>query len=139
MRAHGPKHCKRGVFNSVGTWLILLSIVLGGVYYYQVKKDAAYEACQAAYNVSVSKILGIRAQLTASSDRAQTNLILGVAKMMAEEPHQGEQNNAQEEQEDKEFRKLFSTFTVEIARIEQERKENPVPEIPSCALKEKDR
>lgn len=129
---------RRGTRREVGKrWIrrvtpyvpLVVAAMIGLHYIWFVGEEQELEECQSRYNLAVSKTLTIRSKLTARELANQTGLILAVGQMMREPEAR---TPAEERTQDAKFRGLFIKFAEEAEAINEERRANPLPELPDC-------
>ena len=115
---------------SVSILWVILALALGGFSGWQVHTDSQRAECQAQYNLAFTEQLRIRADLSAVSDGAQSDLLRGVSRLISLPPSS---KPAVQASRTKDFRKLFSDFDAAVIRADKARRETPLPVIPDCA------
>lgn len=124
------------VSNHIAVFLVSGALLVGGAYFYQVQGEkeqarsfAAQTQCQAKYNKAFAVQLTERSRLSAASDNAKNDLLLGISKMVFAPPTTNAKVQAKRAQS---FRDLFTKFDKAVAKVEKDRAATPLPIIPDC-------
>lgn len=115
---------------SVSVLWAVLAVLLGIFSGWQVYTDSEQAECQAQYNLAFTEQLRIRSNLAVASDQAQSALLLGVSRLVAQP---ASDNPKIQSARAAEFRQLFTTFDEAVVKAEKSRQETPLPPIPDCA------
>lgn len=95
----------------------------------QVYRESSRAACQASYNAAFATQLTERSKLASASDKAQSDLLLGVSRLIAAPPTEDPKVQAKRSAD---FRQLFVKFEKAAEQAEQARKSTPLPALPNC-------
>ncbi len=112
-----------------GAVLVCLALTMGGLYATQVHQASERAACQAGYNQAFAVQLSERSRLSAASDGAQSDLLLGVSKALTLKPTTDPAVTAKRQAE---FLDLFRDFDRAAAAVAIARAATPLPPIPNC-------
>jgi hypothetical protein len=99
------------------------------LYAVQIHRESSRAACQASYNAAFATQLTERAKLSSASDKAQSDLLFGVSRLIAAPPTQDPKAQAKRSAD---FRQLFVKFEKAAEQVEQARKSTPLPAFPNC-------
>lgn len=124
-----PGRALAWVDKHAGAILVCLALTMGGLYAVQVHQASERAACQAGYNRAFAVQLTARSALAAQSDQAQSDLLLGVSRLIAAKPSTDPKVVAKRQAE---FRALFVAFDRAAAAVESARAATPLPDIPNC-------
>lgn len=104
---------------------MVVAVVGGGLYAVGVHEAA----CQSRYNQALAVQVTERSRIGSASDKAQSDLLLGVSKLISAKPSTDPKVRAKRT---KEFLKLFSEFDKATKAVELARQQSPLPPIPKC-------
>ncbi len=110
----------------VGVLLVLLAVIAGGLYYYDVREQEERSRCQAGLNIAFAENIVKRSAISVASDQADKALLLGVARLLAEP----EAISSKEKREQSaRFLALFTDYRQAAVDVDALRKQNPYPEL----------
>lgn len=109
-------------------WAAAVLLLAGGSYYV-LHQEEARSTCQAQYNEAFTQQAEIRSRLSAASDKAQSDFISGVGKLILAPPSTDKKVL---DKRAKAFAKLFVDFDRVVAQVEKDRAANPLPVTPDC-------
>jgi hypothetical protein len=120
----------------VGVIAVGLALIIGGTSFYQMREQHeqarelnAVSTCQAEYNAAFAGQLRIRSEIFQASDDTRNDLLGGVAALFLA-PRVNDE--AEQERRNAAFRKLFEDYLAANQRVEDARKNTPLPPIPDC-------
>jgi hypothetical protein len=114
----------------IGPVVLLLAVLMGVQYMYQINQDRRTSACQTQFNQAFAKQLTIRSELASQAQANVDKIILSVGKMIA--PSSAKNPTGKErERLAAEYRKLFTDFARESAEIQRKRNNTPLPKLPT--------
>lgn len=123
--------------SSVRSWLtdnfgwlvIVIALIFGATYAYEVHGEHARASCQSSYNAAFAAQLTERSKLSTETSDAQTHLLQQIGAALAQPATTDPKVQAQRVTD---FFKLFTDFTANTSQIAADRAATPLPPIPSC-------
>lgn len=120
----------------IGPVVLLLAILMGIQYMYQVNKDREAAECQTQFNQAFAKQLTIRSELASQAQANVDKIILSIGRMVT--PDASEMTPAERRQRVTEYRRLFTDFAKESAAIQEKRQNTPLPQLPADGCEPQD-
>lgn len=114
----------------IGPVVLLLAILMGVQYMYQINHERKTSACQTRFNQAFAKQLTIRSELASQAQANVDKIILSIGKMVSPSGSK-EPTDAERRRLAAEYRKLFTDFAKESAAIQEKRKNTPLPSLPA--------
>lgn len=111
-----------------GPILIAIAVLLGGLYFWQVRTESNQTACQASYNTAFAQNLTVRSQLSNARQDAEDALLSSVTLLVlhpATTPAEKAAANTA-------FVTAFQNYQAADAAYTAQKDANPLPPIPSC-------
>lgn len=121
---------RRGGEQWIGPVVLLLAILMGVQYMYQINHERKTSACQTRFNQAFAKQLTIRSELASQAQANVDKIILSIGKMVSP-PTTKVPTAAERKRLVAEYRKLFTDFAKESAAIQEKRKNTPLPSLPA--------
>lgn len=112
----------------VGALSMILALLVGGTYFYQVHQESDRAACQAQFNQAFSANLSIRSQLSGQRQDAEDALLTTVSVNVLH-PATTAAGKLKQSQE---FTQAFQTYEDATSAYNAQKAANPLPSIPSC-------
>lgn len=109
-------------------WAIGVLLLAGGSYYV-LHQEESRSSCQAQYNAAFTEQAAIRSRLSTVSDKAQTDLISGVGRLILAPPTKDPKVL---DKRAKSYVKLFVDFDKVVDQVEKDRAATPLPVTPDC-------
>lgn len=114
--------------NNIGVIFVVLAIILGATYFYQLHTESNQADCQASYNTAFAENLTLRSQLSGQRQDAEDALLTTVSALVLHPAT----NAADKLKENQDFTQAFQTYTDATAAYDAQKDANPLPPIPSC-------
>lgn len=111
-----------------GSWLMVLALVLGGAYFYQVKSDLDRASCQSRYNTASDQSANIRADLASRDRQATQSLLTGFSELVLN-PTTDPELITQRQMDTLE---LFRSYNRAVRENDAAREANQPPPLPNC-------
>lgn len=122
---------------SSGPMVLVLGLVMGLIYWDQVKSDAELIdqnkqniVCQDRWNAAFEKTIAIRFDIATRRKDLMTELLLAVGDVIAAQPAQS--GPGSQAAVDAKYRPLFADFAKKTDELVELRKKNPIPDYPDC-------
>lgn len=125
-----PRKSRWGGEQWIGPVVLLLAILMGVQYMYQINHERKTSACQTRFNQAFAKQLTIRSELASQAQANVDKIILSIGKMVSPSGSK-EPTGAERRRLAAEYRKLFTDFAKESAAIQEKRKNTPLPSLPA--------
>jgi hypothetical protein len=109
--------------------VLLLAVLMGVQYMYQINQDRRTSACQTQFNQAFAKQLTIRSELASQAQANVDKIILSVGKIIASST--SVKDPAERKRLTAEYRNLFTDFARESAEIQRKRNNTPLPKLPT--------
>jgi hypothetical protein len=112
----------------IGPVVLLLAILMGVQYMWQVNRQRDITECQSQFNQAFAKQLTIRSELASQAQANVDQIILSIGTLV--NPTDKTPSAAEQKKAAAEYRKLFTDFAKESATIADKRKNTPLPQLP---------
>lgn len=112
----------------IGVLIVLLALVMGGSYFYQVHQEEARAACQTRFNSAFTANLTIRSQLSSERQDAEDSLLVTISSLVL---HPGT-TAADKQVAARDYVAAFQTYQMANEAYVSSKDAHPLPTLPSC-------
>lgn len=111
-----------------GVIVMIVALVLGGLYYYQVRHEEDRASCQSRFNTAFAANLTIRSTLSGQRQDAEDNLLTTVSSLVLHPA----KTAAEKTKASQDYVAAFETYQSATDAYNAAKAANPLPSLPNC-------